>query len=554
MARAFADTAVTALWQSAALALGLALCLRVAPRISASDRFRVWAAGFAVVAALPFLPGVAAFFHSMIAADGGGATFAAPMAAPHAWLELNPRWSFAIAVVWMAVSLARAADLAVHSFRLRGLWKRAVAVEMEERYGAGLETRTTAGREAGGTSFEVCTTRELDRPSVIGFFRPRILIPEWLLERLTPAELEQVILHESEHLRRRDDWTNLVQKLCLVVFPLNPALLWMERRLCREREMACDEGVVRRTHSPRAYAACLTSLAQRGLERSLARRAAAALSLGAWQRRPELVERVHRILRRTPSLSPAAARALLAVVGCGLLFGAGEFARCPQLVAFAAQPAPRGIAETSAENVVDGQAMSGFHAVDAIARVPSRAEMARMRAAASSAQWTPGRAAEIGCKDSERMNGRGKAEPLRQAQGRHSAAAAVAVSARDDRATANVSRTEIASDEHLASAAGQQWVVFTAWEQIETVTPATPSSDAAANRAKTDSAGDRDEASAAAAPVIRQYTVTRLILRVYPAGKAKAGSAGAKSAPNSNLMIGLPAAVPLRDGWLVFQL
>ena len=134
---------------------------------------------------------------------------------------------------------------------------------------------------------------------MIGFLAPRILIPEWLFARLTPGELEQVVLHEAEHLRRRDDWTNLLQKLSLVLFPLNPALAWMERRLCREREMACDEGVVRRTQAPRAYAACLTSLAERGLQRRVQ-----ALSLGAFERRPELVHRVHSILRRRQALHP----------------------------------------------------------------------------------------------------------------------------------------------------------------------------------------------------------------------------------------------------------
>ncbi len=54
---------------------------------------------------------------------------------------------------------------------------------------------------------------------MIGFFAPRILIPEWLYLRLTPGELEQVVLHEAEHLRRRDDWTNLLQKLAWFCFP-----------------------------------------------------------------------------------------------------------------------------------------------------------------------------------------------------------------------------------------------------------------------------------------------------------------------------------------------
>jgi beta-lactamase regulating signal transducer with metallopeptidase domain len=66
---------------------------------------------------------------------------------------------------------------------------------------------------------------------VFGFLHPRILIPPALLERLTSPELQQVVLHEMEHLRRRDDWTNLLQKMGLVLFPLNPVLLWVERRL-----------------------------------------------------------------------------------------------------------------------------------------------------------------------------------------------------------------------------------------------------------------------------------------------------------------------------------
>ena len=153
--------------------------------------------------------------------------------------------------------------------------------------------------DCGRDAVEVCTTTTLQRPSVIGFLKPRILVPDWLFGRLTQGELEQIMLHESEHLRRRDDWTNLAQKLCLVLFPLNPALVWIERRLCREREMACDDAVIRVTRAPRAYAACLASLAERGLERRVE-----ALSLGAWQRRPELVHRVHSILRGKGGLSP----------------------------------------------------------------------------------------------------------------------------------------------------------------------------------------------------------------------------------------------------------
>jgi beta-lactamase regulating signal transducer with metallopeptidase domain len=128
---------------------------------------------------------------------------------------------------------------------------------------------------------------------VLGFLRPRILLPAELLERLTAAELAQVVVHEMEHLRRGDDWTNLLQKLALVVFPLNPALWWVESQLCAERELACDDQVIRASRGRKAYAICLTHLA----EYSMLRRGL-SLALGAWEKQSELVRRVHRILRR----------------------------------------------------------------------------------------------------------------------------------------------------------------------------------------------------------------------------------------------------------------
>ncbi len=323
-AQAAAPVVVAALWQSAAVAVALVLLLRLAPRVSAAHRFAAWAAGFAVVVGLPFLPLIA-----RSSAAGVAGTLPLQDLPAKAWLQLDSRWGLILAALWLAASTFRAAQLAFHLFRLRKLWKTATPVEADENLRS-LLTAASLARHA----IQLCTTRELDRPSVIGFFSPRILIPEWLFSRLTPGELEQVILHEGEHLRRRDDWTNLLQKLSLVLFPLNPALFWIERRLCREREMACDEGVVRQTQAPRAYAACLTSLAERELQQRELLRRAHALSLGVFERKPELVYRVHSVLRGKQALPPLAARALVGVLGCGLLFASVELARCPQIVAF----------------------------------------------------------------------------------------------------------------------------------------------------------------------------------------------------------------------------
>jgi hypothetical protein len=143
--------------------------------------------------------------------------------------------------------------------------------------------------------------------------------------------LQQVIMHEMEHLRRADDWTNLLQKIALAVFPLNPALFWVERRLCAERELACDDSVLRSSGGRKAYAICLTHLAEYSmLRRSL------SLALGAWERQSELVQRVHRILGQPgETLNRRQSLALTGGLAVVVLGGALGLSRSPELVGFA---------------------------------------------------------------------------------------------------------------------------------------------------------------------------------------------------------------------------
>jgi bla regulator protein blaR1 len=239
------------------------------------------------------------------------------------------RWSFVIAGVWLAASLTRGVKLAMSAVRLRGIWKRAEVVE-------GCDEVLLA---AGFDGVQICTSSEVDRPSVIGFFSPRILIPRDLFAQLTTAEFGQIVLHEIGHLRRADDWINLLQKLSLVVFPLNPVLMWIERRLCLERELACDDEVLRLTKAPKAYATCLTNLAEHRLGRR-----AAALSLGAWERQSELARRVQSILRGGEGMGRTQARVVMGVLIAGLVAGSAELARCPQFVSFSRAALPVAVA------------------------------------------------------------------------------------------------------------------------------------------------------------------------------------------------------------------
>jgi beta-lactamase regulating signal transducer with metallopeptidase domain len=542
-ARTASPVALDAMWQGAAVAIILFISLRLAPRVSAAHRFAAWTAGFAAVASLPFLPVAAHFFSSPAAA----VAVAGAASSPRPWFEFDDRWALAIAALWLIASAFRFSQLVFHAARLRRLWKTATPVADD----------SILSSKGLPHAVVVCTTKELDRPSVIGFFAPRILIPEWLYARLTPQELKQVVLHEVEHLRRHDDWTNLIQKFVLVLFPLNPALAWIERRSCREREMACDEGVVEKTQAPRAYAACLASLAGHGLDREMTRRAE-ELSLAAWRRRPELVHRVHGILSRKPALNLAASRVLLGIVGSVLLVGSVELARSPQVVGFATPqseqiarlaPLPGALRLDRVAYAPSGaaalaQSEAGFHVVQAKAVLPA-SRNAAMNAAATQ---------------------------TRSAAARPSAPSAVEVASRD--AVVGTPHETLLKAEMPASAKepgatadseAPQYLVLTAYERVQYVPQNSreiADYDTGATNAQPAAVGSKP--AAAPAP---QITITRLIFRIAPAGTPPgdptASTKGATASPNqaspsktatSSHAVHQPAIIPFGNGWLVFQL
>ena len=318
---------LSAIWEGAVLAVCVVLCLRLLPRLGAAVRSFIWLNVFVLLLLLHFVPALES------RASGLAATH---LSTVHATIHLDLRWSLAIAAVWVGLSLWRAWQLINGAIHLHRLAQRATPVSVDP------ELRDLLSVAPGGRHAELCASDEVARPSVLGFFHPRVLVPPALIRSLSAVELQQVVLHEMEHLRRADDWTNLLQKIGLVLFPLNPVLLWVERRLCAERELACDDRVVRSSAGRKSYALCLTHLA----EYSIMRRSF-SLVLGAWERRPELVRRVHRILSqpvrsmgRTPAIL-AAGGLLGGALGCALVL-----ARSPQFVSFTPAATPAQLAQS----------------------------------------------------------------------------------------------------------------------------------------------------------------------------------------------------------------
>jgi len=91
-------------------------------------------------------------------------------------------------------------------------------------------------------------------PGLVGIWRPVLLLPEGVLQRLSREEMAAIEAHELCHLRRRDNLTAAIHTLITNLFWFHPLLWWLGGRLVEERERACDESVLHAGNDPAIYA------------------------------------------------------------------------------------------------------------------------------------------------------------------------------------------------------------------------------------------------------------------------------------------------------------
>jgi beta-lactamase regulating signal transducer with metallopeptidase domain len=99
----------------------------------------------------------------------------------------------------------------------------------------------------------VRTSTSLIEPGVWGILRPVLLMPEGMMDCLTPEQLQAILAHERSHVRRRDNLTGVIHMLVQATFWFHPLVWWIGARLVEERELACDEEVLR-SNEPEVYA------------------------------------------------------------------------------------------------------------------------------------------------------------------------------------------------------------------------------------------------------------------------------------------------------------
>ncbi|MDD5697273.1 MAG: M56 family metallopeptidase [Victivallaceae bacterium] len=91
---------------------------------------------------------------------------------------------------------------------------------------------------------QVVETAYVSTPALMGFVRPRILLPEGMQNAMTEPEMKLIFMHELTHLKRGDTIINWIISLIQIIHWFNP-FVWLAFAKAREaRELACDNDVL----------------------------------------------------------------------------------------------------------------------------------------------------------------------------------------------------------------------------------------------------------------------------------------------------------------------
>lgn len=113
-------------------------------------------------------------------------------------------------------------------------------------------------------------TSHMIEPGIVGIFRPVLLLPEKIVDRLPAAQLRSILAHERCHVQRRDNLTAAIHMVVEAIFWFHPAVWWIERRLIEERERACDEVVLQLGNEAEVYAESILNICKFYTESSIA--------------------------------------------------------------------------------------------------------------------------------------------------------------------------------------------------------------------------------------------------------------------------------------------
>ncbi len=167
---------------------------------------------------------------------------------------------------------------------------------------------------------EILSSPALIEPGIFGIFRPVLLLPAGIADRLTPAQLQSILAHELCHVRRRDNLAAAIHMLVEATFWFHPLVWWIGARLIEERERACDEEVLRSGSEPGVYAEGILQVCKFYLESPL--ECIAGVTGSDLKKRIESIMSARMGRGLTPARKLMLVAASVSALGGPLIFGA----------------------------------------------------------------------------------------------------------------------------------------------------------------------------------------------------------------------------------------
>ncbi|MBO9611156.1 MAG: M56 family metallopeptidase [Dyadobacter sp.] len=208
----------------------------------------------------------------------------------------------AITLLWLLVVLVKITGLALGLYRLHQLKTRQVY-----SIGSYWEQRLNEFAQTMGIAQPVRILQSglVKVPTVLGHFKPVILIPLGVITAIPADQIEMVLLHELAHIRRLDFFVNFLQRLTELLFFFNPGILWISRLIREERENCCDDMALRYSGNQTTYIRALLSFREYQLNEDVYQL--------AFSGKGGLVQRAKRIASCTNSTLGAAEKTVLLV-------------------------------------------------------------------------------------------------------------------------------------------------------------------------------------------------------------------------------------------------
>jgi beta-lactamase regulating signal transducer with metallopeptidase domain len=209
---------------------------------------------------------------------------------------------YAITWLWVFIVLVKITGLALGLYRLHEL-----KTQQVYSMGSYWEQRVSDFAQTMGIAQHVKIFQSglVKVPTVLGHFKPVILVPLGVITSIPADQIEMVLLHELAHIRRLDFLVNFLQRLTELLFFFNPGILWISRLIREERENCCDDMALRHSGNQAVYIRALLSFREYQLNEDVYQL--------AFSGKGGLVQRAKRIASRTNSTLGAAEKTVLLV-------------------------------------------------------------------------------------------------------------------------------------------------------------------------------------------------------------------------------------------------